>query len=134
MTKKKIIIAGSAKLQGEIKEWIDYWEEKGCVVVDFPRSIPKDTFDKTYPGVHKKFYADILKADIFFVANGKKNGIMGYIGPETFAELAFAVIRKISNKQKIKIILARMPSKKVASHEEIKRWLRLGWIDEILRK
>ena len=59
---------------------------------------------------------------------------MGYIGPETFAELAFAVIRKISNKQKIKIILARMPSKKVASHEEIKRWLRLGWIDEILRK
>ena len=134
MTKKKIIIAGSAKLQEEIKRWIDYWEERGCTVVDFPRSIPKKTFNKTYPGVHKRFYADILKADIFFVANGKKNGIAGYIGPETFAELAFAVIRKISNKQKIRIVLARMPSRKVASYEEIKRWLRLGWVDEILHK
>ena len=134
MKKKKIIIAGSAKLQEEIKEWIVYWKGKGCTVIDFPHSISKKTFNKTYPGVHKRFYADILKADVFFIANGKKNGIAGYIGPETFAEIAFAVIRKISNKQRIKIVLARMPAKKVASFQEIERWLRLGWIDEVLHK
>ncbi len=131
---QKVIIAGSAKLQKEIKKWISYWEGKGYAVIDFPRSISKKTFTKTYPGVHKKFYADILRADIFFLANERKNGIAGYIGPEAFAELAFAVIQKVSNKQNIEIILAYIPSKKVASREEIERWLRLGWIDGVLHQ
>jgi hypothetical protein len=129
----KIVIAGSAKLQSEIQKWIEYWNNKeDYSVLDYPKEIPQDNFDNLYPDVHRNFFKNITEADILFVANEKKNGIDGYIGAETFAELAFGLAQKLVNEKDIKLILANMPSKEVACYDEIVLWKRLGWIDEII--
>ena len=57
-----------------------------------------------------------------------KGGVEGYIGAETFAELTFTVAQNLVYRKNIEIILAKMPSEKVQSFEEVNLWLRLGWI------
>jgi hypothetical protein len=127
--KTKVVIAGSASLQGKISEWRNYWNDKdNHIVIDFPLAIKNKNFIKIYPEVHKKFFRNILKADILFIVNEDKNGINGYIGAEVFAELVYGLMQNLISGQKIKIILAKMPSQKVQSFEEIKLWLKLGWI------
>lgn len=131
----KVVIAGSAKLQNEIKKWTEYWNSKeGYLVLDYPKSIPQDNFNKLYPDVHKDFFKSITEADILFIANEKKNGIEGYIGYETFAELGFGLAQKLVNGKNIKLILAHMPSKEVGCYDEIVLWQKLGWVDEIIEK
>lgn len=126
----KIIIAGSAKLQDEMKRWVEFWESQDdCIVLNYPKAIPKENFDELYKEVHRNFFLDILKADILFVANEKKNGIDGYIGAETFAEMSFALMQRLINNQDIKIILAHQPSKEVACYEEMVLWEKFGWIE-----
>ena len=127
--KTKVVIAGSASLQNEVSKWKRYWSEKeNHVVIDFPLAIKSKDFTKIYPNVHKNFFRNILKADILFIANEDKKGISGYIGAEVFAELVYGMMQNLISKQKIKIILAKNPSSKVQSFEEIKLWLKLGWI------
>ena len=76
----KVVIAGSAKLQNEIQEWVAYWNKKdGCSVLNYPKIIPQDNFDNLYPDVHKTFFKNIAEADVLFIANDKKNEINGYI-------------------------------------------------------
>lgn len=128
----KIVIAGSAGLQDEIQKWIQYWNSKeGCEVLNYPRAIPRDDFERSYPEVHAQFFKDITEADVLFIANGKKNGIEGYIGAETFAELGFGLAQNLIYGKNIKLILAHMPAKEVACYNEIILWLKLGWIDLI---
>ncbi|RJQ30186.1 hypothetical protein C4572_04445 [Candidatus Parcubacteria bacterium] len=68
-TKIKVVIAGSASLQDKISEWINYWNTKSNhLVIDFPLTIKSKDFIKVYPEVHKKFFRNILKADILFIA------------------------------------------------------------------
>jgi len=130
----KIVIAGSASLQDEIKKWVQYWNsQKDCLVLNYPEIIPKDNFAELYPEVHKNFFKDIIKADILFVANERKNGIDGYIGAETFAELSFGLAQKLINGKNIKLVLANMPSEEVACYEEIALWKKLGWISVIAK-
>jgi len=127
--KQKVIIAGSASLQDNITKWKNFWNTKNnCEVIDFPLAIKSKNFIKIYPEVHKKFFRNILKADILFIANEDKNGIRGYIGAEVFAELVYGLMQNLISGQRIKIILAKMPSSKVQSFGEIKLWLKLGWI------
>lgn len=127
--KIKVVIAGSASLQNEVSKWKKYWSEKeNHVVIDFPLAIKSKNFTKIYPNIHKNFFRNILKADILFVANEDKKGISGYIGAEVFAELVYGMMQKLISKQKIKIILAKKPSSKVQSFEEVNLWLKLGWI------
>ena len=129
----KIVIAGSAKLQDEIKEWIQYWNSKdGCLVVNYPKELSQDNFEEQYPDVHRNFFKSIVEADVLFIANNKKNGIDGYIGAETFAELSFGLAQKLVYGKNIKLILANMPAKEVTCYDEIVLWKKLGWIDEIL--
>lgn len=131
----KVVIAGSVSLANEIKRWVDYWNiQENCIVLDYPKTIDQENFDLDYPKVHEDFFRNIKEADILFVANEDKNGVGGYIGYETFAELAFAVAQKLTDKRNIKIILAKMPSKEVGCYEEVVLWTRLGWIDETLEK
>lgn len=128
----KVVIAGSAGLQEEIQKWIQYWNSKeGYKVVNYPRAIPQGDFEKSYPEVHTQFFKDISETDVLFIANGKKNGIDGYIGAETFAELGFGLAQNLVYGKKIKLILANMPAKEVACYGEIVLWLRLGWIELI---
>ena len=133
--KTKVVIAGSASLQDKITEWKNFWNNKNdCVVIDFPLAIKKGNFIKIYPEVHKKFFRNILKADILFIANEDKNGVKGYIGAEVFAELVYGLMQNLISNQKIKIVLAKTPSQKVQSFEEIKLWLKLGWIQILKNK
>ncbi|RJO62039.1 hypothetical protein C4544_00880 [candidate division WS5 bacterium] len=125
---KKVVIAGSANLQKEIRKWIDWWENKNFSVINFPEAIDKSNFISLYPKVHQKFFEDMSEADIVFIANEDKSGIEGYIGAETFAELTFAVAQNLVYNKNIEVILAKMPSEKVQSIDEIKLWLELGWI------
>ena len=129
----KIVIAGSAKLPTEIKQWVDYWNnQSNCEVLNFPQQIPSENFEKLYPGIHTNFFKDITNADILFIANEEKNNIPGYIGAETFAELSFGLTQKLINNKNIKLILAHLPSPEVQCYNEIVLWLKLGWINEVL--
>ncbi len=129
----KIVIAGSAKLQNEMKKWVKYWNDQDdCSVLNYPKEIPAEDEEKLYPEVHKKFFEDIAKADILFVANEDKKGITGYIGAETFAELSYGLILKTIYKKNIKLILAKRPSEQVVCYDEIVLWGKFGWIDEII--
>lgn len=128
----KIVIAGSAGLQDEIKKWIQYWESReGYEILNYPRAIPHDDFEKSYPEMHTQFFKDITEADVLFIANGKKNSIEGYVGAETFTELGFGLAQNLVYGKNIKLILARMPTKEVACYDEIVLWLKLGWIELI---
>jgi hypothetical protein len=126
----KVVIAGSAKLQTEIKHWIEYWNaQPEGEVLNFPHQIPSENFEQLYPDVHTNFFKDITEADILFIANEEKNGISGYIGAETFAELGFGLAQKLVHKQNLKLILAHLPAPEVQCYNEIVLWLKLGWIE-----
>jgi hypothetical protein len=129
----KVVIAASASSQSGIQKWLKYWNNKNdCLVLNYPKVISQDNFEELYPKVYKDFFRDIKEADIFFVANEKKNDIEGYIGAETFGELSFALTEKLINRRNIKLVLAHMPSKEVACYDEIMLWKKLDWIDEII--
>ena len=125
---KKLVIIGSASLQSKIQYWKLFWENKGYEVVAFPNIIEKEKFFQEYPKVFAKFFNNLENTDVVFVMNEDKNGITGYIGAESFAELAFVVAQNILHNKKIKIMLLQMPDKKVQSYNEISWWLKLGWI------
>jgi hypothetical protein len=125
---KKVVIAGSVTLQDKVQYWINYWEKKSCDVIDYPMGIQDTSFLKEYPQVYKTFFDNITKTDILFVMNEDKNGIKGYLGAESFAEMAFAVVQNQLFAKDIEIILLKMPVKEVPSYDEIILWLQLGWI------
>ena len=128
-SKPKLVIAGSASLQKSISKWIEFFEKHGYKVLDYPSEIGEENFLKEYPKVHKTFFKNLMRTDILFVMNEDRNRIDGYIGAETFAELAFANILNVLGKNKIRILLLKMPSKEVQSYEEIALWLKLGWVE-----
>lgn len=126
----KVVIAGSAGLQDEIQKWIQYWNsEEGYLVLNYPHAISPDDFEKSYPEVHANFFKHITETDVLFIANDKKKGIEGYIGAETFAELGFGLAQNLVYGKNIRLILAHMPAKEVACHDEIILWLKLGWVE-----
>lgn len=125
---KKIVISGSAKLKQEINKWINFFESKGYKVLDYPKKIDKTKFMEIYPNVHKEFFENIIKTDILFLMNENRDGKIGYIGAEAFAELTFGLAQKLIYNKDIELLLLQMPSKDVQCYEEIKLWLSLGWI------
>lgn len=70
---------------------------------------------------------------MLFIANERKNGIEGYIGAETFAELGFGLAQNLVYGKNMKLVLAGMPAKEVACYDEIALWLKLGWIELLHR-
>jgi hypothetical protein len=126
----KVVIAGSAKLEGEIKKWIEYWNTKeGFSVSNYPKAILENDFERTYPHIHTNFFKDIEEAAVLFIANGNKNGVEGYIGAETFAELSFGLAQNLVHGRNIKLILANRPAKEVVCYDEVVLWKKLGWIE-----
>lgn len=125
---EKIVIAGSASLQEQINYWKDYWENAGLEVIDYPSPISPETFLDDYPTVHTQFFQAITETDVLFVMNEDKRGIKGYIGPETFAEMCFGVAQNLVYHKSIEVILLQIPSDGVPACEEVKLWLKLGWI------
>jgi hypothetical protein len=125
---KKVIKSRSATLQEHVPKWVFYWQAKGYEVIDKPGKIDKDDFDKEYPVVYKKFYNNLLKADLIFIMNEDKDGIVGYIGAGAFAELNFIVANNQIGKTNAEIILCKMPSKEVFGYVEVNNWLKYNWI------
>lgn len=125
---KKVVITGSASLQKKVQRWKKFWEEKGYLVTSYPSPIPKETFLKEYPKIHTEFFKNITEADILFVMNENKNGIIGYLGAESFAEMCFGVIQNIVYNKSIEVILLQLPKDNVQSYDEINLWLKLNWI------
>ncbi len=125
---KKIVIAGSAKLQNRIDNWINYFKNKSYEVLDFPKKINELTFMNAYPSIHTEFFENITKTDVLFIMNEDKNGVEGYIGYETYAELTFGLAQKLIYKRNIELVILKIPSKEVGCYEEINLWIKLGWI------
>lgn len=126
--KKKVVIAGSASLQDRVAHWEHFFTSRGYSVAASPCEISQEAYLKEYPAIHAAFYAALNDTDFVFIMNEDKNGIAGYIGAETFAELAFAVANNLYGKKRARVILLKMPEVRVPSYDEIRRWLQLGWI------
>lgn len=126
--KKYIIIAGSAKLQKEVNKWLKFFESKNYEILDYPKEIEKSKFMELYPNVHTEFFENITKTDMLFIMNEDKNGKLGYIGYETYAELLFGLTQKLLYNKDIELVVLKMPSIDVGCYEEINLWLKLGWI------
>lgn len=123
---KKIIIAGSSKFYKEILELKLELEQMGYNVLNYPKKINIDT---EYKGAYETFYKDIEKTNDFLLFNLDKNDIEGYIGYESFAEMSYLVANNIlTNNKDRKIFIYKMPDKKVGCYDEIKQFLKLGYI------
>lgn len=125
---KNVVIVGSAKLQDKISYWVNYWKNQNYNILDYPVPIEEENFLKEYPDVHRDFFKNIAETDVIFIMNEDKNGVVGYIGPESFAEMCFAVVQNLLYGKSIKIILLKMPENKVQSYDEVVLWLKIGWI------
>ncbi len=81
-----------------------------------------------YPNIHTEFLENITKTDMLFLMNEDKNGIVGYIGYEVYAELLFGLSQKLIYNKNIELVILKKPNKEVGCYEEIDLWLKLGWI------
>lgn len=124
----KVVIAGSSKLQKEVNIWLNYYKRKNYEILDYPKLIDEKNFLEVYPNIHVQFLKNITNTDILFIMNEDKNGISGYIGYETYAELLFGISQKLIYNKDIELIILKMPSTDVGCYDEINLWLKLGWI------
>lgn len=122
---KKVVISGSRKLIQETTYWKKKFEEKGYDVINYPHVDENNDETESY----KKFFSDIENCDIFFLMNERKGNIEGYIGASVFGELTYAVMNNVVHNRNIKILMLDMPSVALFCHEEIVRWIDLGWIN-----
>ncbi len=129
---EKLVIAASSKFQNEINNWKEYFIKQGYNVINYPKKLNEDQMDK-YQEIYIRFFESLNEADILFVLNEEKNGIKGYIGAETFAELSYVITQKIINNQDKQIWLLNKPSEEVKCYMEIMNFIKWGWI-EILNK
>ena len=125
---KKVVIAGSAKLQKEVDKWLKVFKNQNYEILDYPRAIEESKFMELYPHIHTEFLENITKTDVLFLMNEDKNGIVGYIGYAAYAELLFGLSQKLIYNKNIELVIFKMPSRDVRCYEEIDLWLKLGWI------
>ena len=125
---KKIVISGSNSLQDKVNYWIEYFKNKNYEVLDYPKSIEKENYEKELPKIYKDFYTALENTEVFFLMNEEKNGIKGYIGASAIAELTYVVMLNLIHNKNIDIYILNMPSQEVSSYDEVKFWLDIGWI------
>ncbi len=126
---KKLIIAGSSKLQERAAYWRGYFEGRGYEVIDYPVVISSEgDYAENLTDVYCSYYQNLDRADVFFLMNEDKNGIGGYVGPSAFSELSYVVVGNLNRGKKVEINLLQEPSSDQACYEEIKFWLNQGWI------
>lgn len=80
------------------------------------------------PKIYKNFYTALENTDVYFLTNEEKNGIKGYIGASSIAELTYVVILNLIHNKNIEIYILNIPSEEVSSYDEVKFWLDKGWI------
>ena len=124
---KKIIIAGSAAFYKEAQEIKQELENKNYIVIDYPKKINAN-IELEYKEAYETFYNNLSKTDDLLLLNLDKKGIEGYIGYESFAELSYLVVKKLETNKEHNIYIYKMPSKEVGCYDEIKHFLKLGYI------
>ena len=69
---KKIVVSGSGKCREKIDELIKrlsaFYD-----VLNYPKDISKEKFLELYPHIHKEFYENIVKTDVFLLFNYDKD-------------------------------------------------------------
>lgn len=126
---KKLIIAGSSKLQERAAYWRGYFEGRGYEIIDYPSAISSEgDYAENLTDIYVSFFQNLERADVFFLMNEDYKNIGGYIGPSAFSELTYAVIENLNHGKKIEINLLQMPSEEQACFEEVKFWLDQKWI------
>lgn len=125
---KKVVISGSSALFPIIKKWNKYWEERGYQVAAYPEPIEADNFTELYPSIHTDFYRKLAEADVHFIANEDKNGVIGYIGNGVYAEIAFRVGLNLTRNQKVPVILLKAPGEDSHFFDDLKVWMELDWV------
>ena len=125
---KKIVISGSSKLQDKVNYWLNHFKNKEYQILDYPKLVSLDNYEDELPKIYKDFYSALENTDVYFLMNEEKNGIKGYIGPNSFAELTYVVILNLIHNKNIDIYILNMPSEEVSSYDEVKFWLDQGWI------
>ena len=125
---RKIVIASSAKFYKEALELKKELEKNDYSVIDYPKNINVN-IEEEYKEAYERFYKSLSETDDLFLLNLDKNGIEGYIGYESFAELSYLVVKKIQEDNNHKIYIYKMPSKEVGCYDEIKHFLELGYIE-----
>ena len=123
---KKIVISGSSKLQDKVNYWLNHFKNKEYQVLDYPKLVSLDNYENELPKIYKDFYSALENTDVYFLMNEEKNGIKGYIGPNSFAELTYVVILNLIHNKNIDIYILNMPSEEVSSYDEVKFWLDQG--------
>ena len=125
---KKIVISGSSKLQDKVEYWTSYFKNLNYEILDYPKYTEPSEYEKTLPKIYKNFYTALENTDVYFLMNEEKNGIKGYIGASSIAELTYVVILNLIHNKNIEIYILNMPSNEVSSYDEVKFWLNMGWI------
>ena len=125
---KKIVISGSSKLHDKVEYWISYFKNLNYEILDYPKYTEPSEYEKTLPKIYKNFYTALENTDVYFLMNEEKNGIKGYIGSSSIAELTYVVILNLIHNKNIEIYILNMPSNEVSSYDEVKFWLNMGWI------
>ena len=125
---KKIVISGSSKLQNKVKYWLEHFKGLGYEILDYPKLIEPENYSEELPKVYKDFYTSLENTDTYFLMNEEKNGIKGYIGASSIAELTYVVILNLIHNKNIDIYILNIPDEKVSSYDEVKFWLEQGWI------
>lgn len=127
---KKLVIAGSSKLQERAAYWRGYFEGRGYDVIDFPSAVSSEgDYAENLTELYTSFYQNLDRADAFFLMNEDKDDIGGYIGPSAFAELSYVIIGNLNRGKKTDIDILQMPSSEQPCYGEIKFWLDQGWIN-----
>lgn len=126
---KKLIIAGSSKLQERAAYWRGYFEGRGYEVIDYPAPVSTEgDYAENLTDIYCSFYQNLDRAEVFFLMNEDKDGFGGYIGPSAFAELTIVVIGNLNRGKKVEIYLLQEPSSDQACYTEVKFWLDQGWV------
>lgn len=127
---KKLVIAGSSKLQERAAYWRGYFEGRGYDVIDFPSAVSSEgDYAENLTDIYTSFYQNLDRTDAFFLMNEDKDDIGGYIGPSSFSELSYVVVGNLNRGKKVDIDILQMPSSEQACYEEVKFWIDQGWIN-----
>jgi len=122
---KKVTICASTALSNEIATWRMKLENLGYEVIKFPT-----TDSRSYAKIHGDHYKKISESDIVFVLNVEKDGVENYIGPSTFAEIAFAIGLNLALDKKIEIYSLNPLPRNLPYSKELNLWKGLGWIQD----
>lgn len=122
---KKAVLIASGTAEKETIKWKEKLEVNGFEVLTCPLKIEDgENFLKEYKKSFNLCYSSIPIADIVLAINIEKNGVEGYIGPGTFAEMAFA----IGLNKGIEILYLNDLPKGLSYSHELEMWNKLGWI------